>query len=99
LVESEEDLAPGLRRPAHLPDGVAPEYRHELARGRLVDEDVAIGEVEDARLAIPLTLARPQLPDDLEGDKGLPVPVARVSRRRRLPSSAACTARLIAVTW
>ena len=42
---------------------------------RLVDEDVAVGEVEDpgtAMVARPIPAAGPQLPADLERHRGLP---------------------------
>src|SRR5581483_819354 len=46
LVEGEVDLAPGLDVALDLPDRVA-EDRPELPADRLVDEDVAVGEVEN----------------------------------------------------
>jgi hypothetical protein len=70
LVERKVDLPPGLRLAADLPDRIA-EHRPELPGDGLIDEDVAVGEIEDSRLALRAPVARPELPDDLEREEGL----------------------------
>jgi len=52
LVKPEVDLASGLRLALELPDRAFTERGDELASDRLVDQDVAVREVEDARLAV-----------------------------------------------
>lgn len=99
LVEPEVDLASGLGLALELPDRALAESGGELAGDRLVDQDVAVSEVEDARLAVTAPGAVPQLPDDLQGDKVLPVPVAIVRRSRLSPDRIACTVRLMATCW
>ena len=74
LVESEVDLPPGLDVALDLPDRVS-EDRPELPADWLVDEDVAVNEVEDAGLPPRRRpLAGGQLPDDLKRDEGLSGP-------------------------
>ena len=69
---------------------------------RVVDEDVAVGEIEDARLAElagavpPVDQSRQQI---WNATMVLPVPVARVSRTRRLPLRIASVARWIEMSW
>jgi hypothetical protein len=68
----------------------------------IVDQDVPIGQEEDLRpavLACPVPSGIPELPADLKGDDGFPVPVAIVSRFRRRPCKIAWTLRLMAISW
>lgn len=94
LVERQVDLERlvGLAF-ANLGHGLAEGL--EVVGARLVDEDVAVGEEQDAFL----DLGFPQAIDDLEGGIGFPVPVAITSRIRDCPRATASTVRLTAVTW
>jgi len=68
LVQPEVDLPSGLGFALQLPDRcvvAGPERWLEFALDRLVDEDVAVSEVEDPRIATGLPSALPQFPDDL----------------------------------
>ena len=71
LIDPEVDLATGLRFALELPDRTVTEGGDELARHRVVDQDVAIGEIEDAWLAVTAPVAGPEFPDDLKRDEGL----------------------------
>lgn len=65
LVEREVDLSSRLDLATNLPDGV-PEHRAKLSCDWLIDEDVAVSQIQDPRPAIFAPLARPELPDDLQ---------------------------------
>ena len=101
LVDGEVHLAAldGLAA-CDLPAGVA--ERGEGLVLRVVDQDVAVGEVEDARPAV-LAGAVPARVQSFQqiwnATTVLPVPVAIVSRTRRWPWRIAWTARLIAISW
>ena len=70
----------------------------------LVDEDVAVGEVEDLRARPDARRVRFQravqsFQQIWKATTVLPVPVAIVSRTRRWPWRMASTARLMAISW
>jgi hypothetical protein len=71
LIQREVDLAARLRLALQLPDRPFTERRDVLSQSRLIDEDVAVGEVEDPRVAVGTPPAAPQLPDDLHRDERL----------------------------
>jgi hypothetical protein len=71
LIEREIDLPPRLGLAAQLPDRPFAEGRDEVVALRLVDEDVAIGEIEHPRVAARAPSAPPELPDYLHRHEGL----------------------------
>lgn len=64
LVEGEVDLTTSSGLASDLPNRVA-EHRLELTGDRLVDQDVAVGKVEDSGFAAWNPTAVPQLPHGL----------------------------------
>ena len=69
LVQREVDLATQVRLAPHAPDGLS-EHRPKFAVDRLLDQDLTVGEVQDARATAGGPQLLRQLPDDLHRHEG-----------------------------
>ena len=99
LIKREVDLPPRLGLAAQLPDRPFTEGRDEVVALRLVDQDIAIGEVEHPRVAARAPSAPPELPDDLHRHEGLAGAGRHRKKESLLAPRIAATERLIAVRW